>query len=476
MTDNTTRGGGGRVRTAVGWTGRTRFIDAFDERDIRSADGLPQALLDRCRALGVIAIVWLLAGCSDLTRVTNDSATTTQQLNNPAGAVIRRNGALSAFYTDYSSQVEYSGLITDELTTSGGNVQLVDQRVINPANAVEVNAPYINLSAARLNGLYAIQSLKTYAPGSPARIGELYALVGYVETMFAEDMCSGVPLGTVTANGTAVLGPALTTTQLLAAAIAHFDSAAQFDMDSGGAADSAVPYLAAVGLGRTLLDSGDFTAAASAVAGVPLSFVYSAAYNASVGPQNNVAETYQALAITVSDFEGGNGLGFVSAADPRLVLDSSSSSPIYGRDVYFPASQSNPAAPIVLASGVEARLIVAEGLLRSGNVAAWADSLNSLRALAPPGGIPPLPADSTTAASAALQLAVHFRERAFWLFGTAQRQSDLRRLVRQYGLNVNAVFPSGPYAGGGVYGSDVTFVPYNEQGNPNFTACFNRDP
>ena len=72
-----------------------------------------------------------------------------------------------------------------------------------------------------------------------------------------------------------------------------------------------------------------------------------------------------------------------------------------------------------------------------------------------------------------------FRERAYWLWLTAHRLGDLRRLIRQYGFAADSVFPSGPYFKSQVptYGSDVNFpVPVDEENNPNFTQCIDRNP
>jgi len=72
-----------------------------------------------------------------------------------------------------------------------------------------------------------------------------------------------------------------------------------------------------------------------------------------------------------------------------------------------------------------------------------------------------------------------FRERAFWLFLTAHRLGDLRRLMRQYGRPIGQVFPTGDYyhAGArpgtlGQYGQQVSLVvPVQETNNPNYTNC-----
>ena len=67
-----------------------------------------------------------------------------------------------------------------------------------------------------------------------------------------------------------------------------------------------------------------------------------------------------------------------------------------------------------------------------------------------------------------------FRERAFWLYLTAHRQGDLRRLARHYSRRVEMVFPWGSYPGGaGVYGTSVVaLVPASEQQlNSQYTGC-----
>jgi hypothetical protein len=69
-----------------------------------------------------------------------------------------------------------------------------------------------------------------------------------------------------------------------------------------------------------------------------------------------------------------------------------------------------------------------------------------------------------------------FKERAYDLWLTSHRLGDLRRLVRQYDLSPSTVFPSGEYAKGGSYGTDMNFpIPVDAQFNPLGLACFNRN-
>jgi hypothetical protein len=154
---------------------------------------------------------------------------------------------------------------------------------------------------------------------------------------------------------------------------------------------------------------------------------------------------------------------------------------------YYPTKFGNPSTGIPLATGVEARLIEAEAQLKDGQVTPWAQTLNTLRANAPStyvhlaSAMPALTADSTTSASATMQVDVMFRERAFWLFGTGTRLGDMRRLLRQYSRSASAVFPTGAYAGGAYaalteYGPDVSLTLPTPTGgarlsNPYYQGC-----
>jgi hypothetical protein len=122
----------------------------------------------------------------------------------------------------------------------------------------------------------------------------------------------------------------------------------------------------------------------------------------------------------------------------------------------------------VLADGREARLIEAEALLQTGDASGALAKLNALRAAI---GLPDL-SDAGTPEARLDQL---FEERARWLFATAHRLGDLRRLIRQHGRSEDDVFPTGSFFKGGQYGNDVNFpVPFVERENSNFTGCLDR--
>src|SRR4030095_10592354 len=91
---------------------------------------------------------------------------------------------------------------------------------------------------------------------------------------------------------------------------------------------------------------------------------------------------------------------------------------------------------VVLASGIEARLIQAEAQFRAGTPGPAMATLHAIRRLA---RLAPLASPGNDVARTNLL----FRERAFWMWGTAHRLGDMRRLVRQYSRTQNTVLPSG---------------------------------
>ncbi len=459
-----------------------------------------------------LALVWAIAAsamaCRNVLSVPVPAGVIDPKgLTGGGGAEERRRGTIAAFASGFD--VEYSGLITDEFTDffvqdnlSSGYVGLpfldarddaaAQQSVSVPGTYFYTDPVYSNLQKARINGLLAASELAQSPPtGSVGEAGMTLALVGYSELLLAEEFCSGVPLTDVAANGGVHYGGPLTTDSLLGRAVADFDSA----LAQGVGNDTAL-NLARVGRGRALLDRGQYAAAAAAMAAVPAGFVYEVTNSAIPQPSGNVS-FYAVLAlplaqfghfITVSDREAGIGLNFVSAHDPRMPIDSTLGPTPTGTPFYYPAKFPIGGAPAIpLADWIEARLIQAEAALQAGDIPGWTAALNALRADSDDthvAGLPALTADSTTGASPAEQMAVMFRERAFWLFGTGHRLGDLRRLIRQYGQAPDAVFPSGPYPATGLppgphviasYGTDINFpVQAVETANPNFHGCLNR--
>jgi hypothetical protein len=418
----------------------------------------------------IVMLVWGMSlGCNDITRVSDPALVTPPDVQSAAGANNLRNGAVNDLFGNFSQQAVFTGLFVDEFTVASAQYATgypEDQRILTAG--VPGNFPFSGLSDGRINALIAIPALKQFAPTPAWHIGELYALIAATEIDFAEDLCSGVPLAVVT-GFTPSYGSSLSRQQMLNRALLDLDSAAVYSTQSDSIAN-----LVAVLRGRAYADSGNLPQASTVVQNVPLAF----AYTAELSDTTNVNQIYAQIVVnqslTVSDVEGINGLPFVSAADPRVapVAVQGASPPIY-----VSANATSGSSPVILASGIEAQLLMAEADLSAGQVNSWAAILNNLRQNAITPAMSALSTDSTTTASPSARLAVMFRERAFWLFASGHREGDLRRLVRQYGLPANTLYPIGAYLGGpATYGSSVVYPVGGEQYDPNFHGCLNLGP
>jgi len=426
-------------------------------------------------AIGHTALIGAAIGVLACEKVSSPDIVNPQSLYSPTGALVYRAAALTDFANAYGYQILQSGLIADEFTSALG-VSLVDERnLLHPSGSGAGLSyyPYDVVQTALLDARRGEFVLKSFAPAPLWRVGQMYAYAGYLEVFLAENMCSGIPIASVSA-GTPGPTTTLSRFQLLARAMADFDSASA-NVESTDSMQ--IGLLAQVGKARALLDSGDFQGAKTLASAVPLSFVYTTAYDGVVltNPIYGAIASYNEY--TVSNLEGTNGLDF-RGGDPRLAPIQNLGSAPDGTDTLYLVgpTMSTTSSGVPLASGVEAGLIVAEADFRAGN-AAWASDLDALRQGAITPSMQPIPSDSTTGASSTLQRYVMFRERAFWLFATGHRQGDLRRLVRQYGLSVDEAFPAGSYKNGmGQYGTGTVFVPFGEGTNPNYSGCLNQQP
>ena len=153
--------------------------------------------------------------------------------------------------------------------------------------------------------------------------------------------------------------------------------------------------------------------------------------------------------VSIADREGGNGLDFVSAEDPRVQLRRLGTARDGVTGILRTEKYQALRDPIVIASGIEARLIEAEAQLNGAAAGDWLATLNDLRATQID---PPLPPLADPGAQDA-RLDLLFRERAFWLFLTGRRLPDLRRLVDVYKRDPERVFPTGAHPSeAGTYG------------------------
>jgi hypothetical protein len=424
----------------------------------------------RTLTTATVLLLALAAGaCSrdDILDVNTPDVIDPGALDNPLGVQALYAGAVSelAFQMDNAFGLALvSALFTDEAmhASTPPAVREWDLRNVLTTNTT-TPALFLNLQRARARTADAGARVAAVVGAPDARVGELLAVEAFTWILLAEHYCSGVPVSRAVA-GQFEYGPPLSTDQLLDTALVRLD-----DADAEAAGNARVINLIAVLRGRALLNQGDFAGAAAAVAGVPTDYVYQIFHSTTTPRQTNqIPVQFNADIFSVPSGEGTNGLNFSTAGDPRVPAVISAN--VVSRNdgvtpMTYYVRYTSQADPVIHVSGIEARLIEAENQLDLGNTGPWLGLLNDARGTV---GLAPL-ADPGTAEG---RVALMFRERAFWFYLTAHRLGDLRRMVRQYGLAAESVFPTGAYHKQGLTrGTQVTFViPQPEENNPEFDA------
>jgi starch-binding outer membrane protein, SusD/RagB family len=460
----------------------------------------------RTALAGLLAVGVAACDLDTVLEVTDPDAVTPELTRDPANLPGLRAGALGDFAVAYAGLptnteglILSSGLLADEFYVGDtfGTRQEVDRRSITVNNSGMLTV-FRNMHRARRAAEVASER---YAAGLPntAAHAEVTSLAGFMYVFFAENYCSGVPFSRLTEDSQLEHGQPQTTTQMFESALAYFDNALTVATAAGNAAQQ---NLARVGRGRALLGLNRPVDAAAAVAAVPTTFAYEILHSANSTRQNNGVWmiTHNRRGYSVAHREGGNGLPFRmgnsqsgATQDPRVRYTRTAARATDSPFAHFfqqryPTLDSN----IPLATGTEARLMEAEAALRQGaaGVPTFVARHNELRARV--AGLAPIAVEDVAAMTQVQRENLHFQERGFWLFLTANRLSDMRRLVRQYNRPAETVFPTGAwgrpvYAGvavpdaalefrsQGTYGPDVNFpVPDDELNNPNFQQCINR--
>jgi hypothetical protein len=458
------------------------------------------------RNIGRLAAVALLFGAAvgttacdyeDLLEVEDRDRVNPATLEDPQVIGVVISGALGDFQGAYSGQggeayLSVSALLSDEFYSSGSFTTrtATDQRQqFAPAQGNTSDGAYNSLQFARRSlrdAAVAVSDHEDYGPTS-AIYSELKALEGFALVALGEGFCSAVPLSYVDEGGNFVYGEPLTSRAVLDTAIAKFDVA--LGANSGF-------HLASVGKGRALLDQGNYSAAAAAVANVPMDFVYHVTHSVS-GGQNPIFGLQGNGRYSLGNGQGeafdftGMGAEYENQpAGPVLITAGDGRSPWYGPvpgfsatiDQYITLLYNSPGDGMPLASGVEAWLIRAEAALQGGDIPGMTTLLNELRQntvdlmdglhswTVDPSSVP---ADLAVPGSYDEAVDVLFQERAMWLVLTGHRLGDLRRqiyLAEYPATTDDDVYPTGDYFKGGFYGDDVVLpLDFDETNNEFFT-------
>ncbi len=447
-------------------------------------------LMLTCLLMGVLGT--FVVGCSAVTETQlPDGVTGPSTYNNGEGATRLTQAARAALADATSAYIVSSGLFTDELMD------------LNPANFNP------GVSRDKRSGHWAgegpphgVRSLARLARGIVGKYvsgetsgwqAQLLMYEAYAEILTADGWCSGVPLSTLDFEGDWTFRPGSTTDEIYAHAILLLDSADARATDSVSL-QSAIRVLKA----RAQVAMGRYAEARQTVQGIDGSFRYAMRITFDHEPGGGATFTPYfkfVQSASIADNEGLNGLPYRSSGDVRtkaVMLANSQS-----KTSWFPTKYvTTDSSTFVLASGVEAQLILAEAAFQSQEPQQMLTILNALRTTgtftvdtvqlsgggerldtlwqAGGGGLAGLRRLQLPATSDA-QRQLLFSERAAWLFLTGSRQGDLRRLVRKYGLNPEQVYPTGVYTISGyvdVYGTDISFgLSAAEFLNPLFTGC-----
>ena len=437
-----------------------------------------------------LATAIALVGCSteDIVSVETPDIVDPSNVESPSGANAVRIGALTRLNLSTSGDEGLfllGGLFADEFNNGDSFIarQEIDRRSITPENTFLLAANR-TLHRARIGAAQAIDLLEQYAPTAPGwQVAEMHFVQAYVINLLAEHYCDGLAFSSVV-GGVEEYGAPITTA-------AAFDNALQIATEGLAKVtgtttnDTRVQNALRVLRGRILLNLNRAAEAATAVAGVPTSYQYVIQHSPNTQSNQFWAFNNSARRYSVSNNEGGTGLNFATAADPRVPVCEGGTAACtaigvtqairddLSRPLYVQTLWTNNAASVAIIRGAEARMIEAEAQLKGGNAAGALATINAARATVT--GLTPL-ADAGSDPARVDQL---FRERAFWNFGRGTRVGDMRRLIRQYNRNASSVFPVGTWHKGGTYSADVNIpVPLQESNNPNIPSgntCTNRD-
>ena len=445
----------------------------------------------------VIGVLLSLNACDrvqhDLLDAPDPDIIDPSSVNTPEAADALRVGALSRLRNITAGGEGawmLGGLLVDEWKSGDTFSQRneTDQRTVQESNG-NVQGMYRELHRARTSAREALDALVKYKPTPTANLAQMYFVIAFAEMTLAETFCNGQPLSDAS-KGVVEYGMPKTNVEIYNLALAKLDSAISLSTATDDFSVS-VNRAARVAKARVLIDLGRFTDVAAVIpaTAVPTEYQLTATFSLTAGSNQIWSLNTSAKRWVVGDsFDVGgrivNAIPFASAGDPRVpVTGKSTGTSSAGKSfdtstnfIYQTLWARTDATPIV--SGLDARLMEAEVRLQANDYAGMTAILNTLRS-APRnlGAInSPVMANLATPATRDEAIDQFFREKAFWTFGRGQRLGDLRRLVRQYNRAASTVFPTGQFFKGGSYGPDVDFpATVDEQNNPNFTGCANRN-
>jgi hypothetical protein len=214
-------------------------------------------------------------------------------------------------------------------------------------------------------------------------------------------------IGEIFCQGVIAVGPPLTPSQTLDSAIVRFERAIRVASALSDAEAVRIVHAARVGMARAFLQQRDYAQALAAAAPVPPEFVANARY---VDDPQSRTRTANGVFVISAGTTQIVPAAYRALGDPRVAFVDAGVHAQDGRNRLFrQAKYAGYAAPIRVASGLEARYIAAEARLRLGSPAVALALIGERRAV---GGQPPFDGTDPDVIIAEL---MSQRARDFWL-------------------------------------------------------------
>ena len=386
---------------------------------------------------GVAAVIALgaTAACSSFDRlltVQTPSRLAESSYLVPSNAALISASAVADYECALGGYVVASGMAAGELfdATQTAARWNYDRRNVEAVDAQYSTAGcegigvYTPINTARYTNDQAVAKLEEWTdaqvPNRQRLIATNSAMAGFSLILLGEGFC----------EGTINVGKALTSAQLFDSAEVRFNKAITAATAIG---DQNLLNLAYVGRARARINKGDKAGAATDAARVPVSFVFNATADATVGRRNNrmFQQNNQSFAVTVATAYRGLGDPRVSVTNQnRLAADQVNQ--IWTQNKYASLTATYP-----IASGIEAQLILAEAR----GAAEGVSILNALRART---GVA-LPALTAAEAAAFTDALVEERRRELFLQGN--RWFDVKRFNVALTPATGAAYPKGGFYG-----------------------------
>jgi hypothetical protein len=398
-----------------------------------------------CLALAITS-----TGCQSLLEVSLPGQLETDKLEIPDNAPLLAGAVVAEFECAFAKYIAASSLIGNELNVSILTTHWwsYDQRALADvaSGATWASATcdqaepaiYTSLSVARFLGDKVFKLLDGWTdaqvPGRGALLAQTAAYTGYTYLLFSEAMCAAV-----FDEGTEVSAAQIRTRaeERFTRAIALANAANRPDLVN----------MSILGRARVRLGAGKKAEAAADAQLIPAGFVKNANYSAAAGRSENRIFALNNRSSFVSIESIYHNLTFNGVPDRRVAVVDAGRLGADGRTpLFLQTKYSGLASPIPIARHAEARLIIAENAVATGNLAAAVAEINALHAAA---GLPNY--QGGTAAEVMAQI-VEERKREFFL--ESHHYNDAIR----YQI---APFPAPgvPHKFGGIHGGPLACLP-----------------